>query len=179
MKVLRGKPRLWRSSPGFPRPPRKSFLKARLGTKAAKNYVQLENVLDQLDEESSTMFRALSARFLYLAMDRPECAFAAKELCRQFSCPTKKGVEALKRAVRFLVGMPCLVYHFEHQPAADALKGNERRTLHQTLELHTDYGCIVQQRSGTWRHLPRRFSWPGSSILSGRLRHQPPFGGPH
>ena len=28
-------------------------------------------------------------------MDRPECAFAAKELCRLFSHPTKTGVEAL------------------------------------------------------------------------------------
>ena len=76
----------------------KKFIKARLGTKAAKNYEKLENAAagDVLDEEASTMFRALSARYLYLAMDRPECAFSAKELCRQFSAPTVKGVEALK-----------------------------------------------------------------------------------
>ena len=98
------------------------FQKARLGTKAAKNYEKLENVGDLLDEEESTMFRALSARYLYLAMDRPECAFSAKELCRQFATPTKKGVEALKRAVRFLVGMPRLVYNYEHQPAANTLQ---------------------------------------------------------
>ena len=114
------------------------FQKARLGTKAAKNYEKLECVGDLLDEETSTMFRALAARYLYLAMDRPECAFSAKELCRQFASPTKKGVEALKRAVRFLVGMPRLVYHYEHQPAAQTLK----------VYVDTDFaGCHTSRRS--------------------------------
>ena len=57
------------------------YLKKRIGTKAAKQYEKLENVSDLLDSETSTMFRALSARFLCLSMDRPECAFASKELC--------------------------------------------------------------------------------------------------
>ena len=116
----------------------KEFLKARLGAKAAKNYEKLENAADVLDDETSTMFRALAARYLYLAMDRPECAFSAKELCRLFSAPTRKGVEALKRAVRFLVGMPRLVYHFEHQIPSDELK----------VFVDTDFaGCHTSRRS--------------------------------
>ena len=84
------------------------------------------------------MFLALSARFLYLAMDRPECSFAAKELCRQFSAPTRKGVEALKRAVRFLVGLPRLVYNFDHQVPANDLK----------VYVDTDFaGCHTSRRS--------------------------------
>ena len=70
---------------------------------------------DELDEEAATMYRALAARLLYLSMDRPEVAYAAKELCRHFSHPTKTGVEALKRAVRFLVGLPRLVWAFPFQ----------------------------------------------------------------
>ena len=117
---------------------KKKFVKARLGTKAAKNYEKLQNAADLLDEEASTMFRALAARYLYLAMDRPECAFSAKELCRQFSAPTRKGVEALKRAVRFLVGMPRLVYNFEHQVPRDDLK----------IYVDTDFaGCHTSRRS--------------------------------
>ena len=116
----------------------KKYLKARLGTKAIKNYERLENVGDELDDEASTMFRALSARFLYLAMDRPECSYSAKELCRQFACPTKKGVEALKRAVRFLVGLPRLVYNFPYQSAGPDLR----------VYVDTDFGgCHVTRRS--------------------------------
>ena len=71
-------------------------------------------------------------------MDKPECAFAAKELCRQFPAPTRKGVEALKRAVRFLVGMPRLVYNFEPQPATDNLR----------VFVDTDFaGCHTSKRS--------------------------------
>ena len=76
-------------------------MKKRLGSKAAKEFERLETVGDELEGEAATMFRAaLAARFLYLSMDRPECAFASEELCRQFANPTKKGVEALKRTVR-------------------------------------------------------------------------------
>ena len=54
------------------------LLKARLGAKAAENYEKLEHAADLSDDETSTMFRALAARYLYLAMDRPECAFPRK-----------------------------------------------------------------------------------------------------
>ena len=60
------------------------------------------------------VFQALAARYLYL-LNRPECAHSAKELCRRFACPTKKGFEALKPAVRFLVGAPRLVWMFTVQ----------------------------------------------------------------
>ena len=69
-------------------------------------------------------------------MDRPECAFSAKELCRLFACLTKKGVKALKRAVRFLVGMPRLVWIFPFQAPVTDLK----------VYVDTDFaGCHTQQ----------------------------------
>jgi hypothetical protein len=117
---------------------KKKFMKKRMGNKAAKAHERLECAGDLLDDEASTMFRAVAARYLYLSMDRPECAFSSKELCRQFATPTRKGVEALKRAVRFLVGMPRLVYCFDFQPYVKTL---------QTY-VDTDFGgCHVTRRS--------------------------------
>ena len=78
---------------------KKKSVKARLGTKAAKNYERLESAGDELEGEAATMFRASAKRYLYLSMDRTECAFSAKGLCRLSACPTKIGVEALKRGV--------------------------------------------------------------------------------
>ena len=75
---------------------KRKFAKARVGSKAAKHAERLELCGDELDEEAATLYRALSARILYLSMDRPEIAFAAKELCRHFADPTRTGVEALK-----------------------------------------------------------------------------------
>ena len=68
------------------------------------------------------MCRALSARLLCLSMDRPELSFAAKELCCHFAHPTRAGVEALKRAVRFLVGLPRLVWAFPFQSHTNVLQ---------------------------------------------------------
>ena len=95
----------------------KKFVKQRLGSKAAKHAERMTSGGEDLQGEAATMYRALSARLLYLSMDRPEVAFASKELCRHFAHPTKVGVEALKRAVRFLIGMPRLVWNFHSRSA--------------------------------------------------------------
>ena len=95
---------------------KKKLVKARLGTKAAKNHDRLESVEDELEGEAAMIFRALSARYLYRSMDRPVCVLSAKELCRLFTCPTKKAVDTLKRTVRFIVGMPRLVWIFHFNP---------------------------------------------------------------
>ena len=71
-------------------------------------------------------------------MDRPEISYAAKELCRHFAHPTRTGVEALKRAARFLVGMPRLVWNFPFQPMTDAM----------SVYVDTDFaGCQATRRS--------------------------------
>ena len=98
------------------------YAKQRLGSKAAKHAERMESGGEDLDEEAATLYRALSARILYLSMDRPEIAFAAKELCRHFAHPTKTGVEALKRVARFLLGQPRLVWHFPFQRCTDVMK---------------------------------------------------------
>ena len=117
---------------------KKKFVKARLGSKATKKAERMETCGDELDDEAATLYRALSARLLYLSMDRPEISFAAKELCRYFAHPTKVGVEALKRAARFLVGLPRLVWHFPFQEYTKDLR----------VYVDTDFGgCQTTRRS--------------------------------
>ena len=84
--------------------------KKRLGAKASKNLEKLESVGVELNPKEATLYRALSARCNYLAQDRCDIAFAAKELCREFAVPTKSSYARLKRLARYLVGMPRLVY---------------------------------------------------------------------
>ena len=119
--------------------PNRNFVKARISSKAAKQAERMEVEGETLDNEAATMSRALSARLLYLSMDRPEVAFAAKELCRHFAQPTKVGVDALKRAVRFVVGLPRLVWQFPFQPWIDELK----------VYVDTDFGGCQHTRRST------------------------------
>ena len=93
---------------------------------------------EDLDGDASTMYRALSVRLLYLSMDRPGIAYAAKELCRHFAHLTETGVEALKRAVRFLFGLPRLIWHFPVQRLTNDLR----------VFFDTDFGgCQTTRRS--------------------------------
>ena len=49
-----------------------------------------------LDVSLFTKFRALAARANYLSADRPDCQYAAKEICRWMSSPTELSMAALK-----------------------------------------------------------------------------------
>ena len=63
-----------------------------------------------LEEAMHTAFRATAARANYLAADRIDLQFAAKEVCRWMSRPTKHAWAALKRLCRYLVGLPRMVF---------------------------------------------------------------------
>ena len=41
------------------------------------------------DSDRETPFRPVAARSNYLAADRPECQYAAKQICRWMSAPTE------------------------------------------------------------------------------------------
>ena len=66
----------------------------------------------------ASMFRAGAARANYLAMDRPDVAFAAKELCRRMSAPCSADLAALQHLARYLLGSPRQVYQYRWQPEA-------------------------------------------------------------
>ena len=127
-----------------------------------------------LDGRLATLYRAAAARANYLALDRPELSFAAKELCRRMSSPRQCDLQALRRVCRYLRGAPRVVYEFGWQPAGGALQ----------VYADTDFaGCVATRRSTSLarpgpgppagtpsirgqlrrnRHLPAERSWPGT-----------------
>ena len=118
---------------------KKGFKAKRVGSKAAKA-LEFESKGEILTQSEATLFRALAARANYLAMDRPECAYATKELCRFFATPTKTGVEQLKRLIRYLASAPRLVWHFGIHTSADPSELN--------VFVDTDFaGCHITRRS--------------------------------
>ena len=60
-------------------------------------------------------FRSGAARANYLAQDRADVSFAAKELCRQMSEPTETAWAALLRIVRYLRNEPRMIYRYKWQ----------------------------------------------------------------
>ena len=83
-----------------------------MGAKAVKQQELIDDTGPVLNDAQATTFRALSASANYLALDKPDVAFASKELCRKFNKPTSTDVTALKKVVRYLVHAPRLVYKF-------------------------------------------------------------------
>ena len=117
---------------------KRKFEQKRLGTKAVKAAERLADTSGELVGDSATMYRALSARINYLSIDRPDLAYAAKELCRDFAHPTGRSVERLKRAVRYLCHKPRVVYKYYFQAPQKNL----------TAFVDTDFaGCLETRRS--------------------------------
>ena len=79
----------------------------------------IEKLVDDkvLSAEGHTLFRALAARANYLAQDRPDLQYAAKEVCRFMSSPTESSEAALKRLGRYLLGHMRCVYKYPFQRA--------------------------------------------------------------
>ncbi len=68
-----------------------------------------------LDASKRTPYRAVVARANYLASDRQELQFLAKEVCRWMSSPTDVSLAALKRLGRYVHDHRRLVYHHPWQ----------------------------------------------------------------
>ena len=75
----------------------------------------------QLNCKDATAFRGLAARLNYLALDRPELQFAAKETSKKMAQPREADWLKLKRVARYLVGAPTLHQVFEWQEAPTLL----------------------------------------------------------
>ena len=68
-----------------------------------------------LEATEARTFRALAARLNYLAQDRPDLQYAAKEVSRRMARPSHGDWKLLKRVGRYLVGAPRAVQSFEWQ----------------------------------------------------------------
>ena len=112
--------------------------KKKVGARAAKFAERLADPVDVPTGEDATSYRALAARANYLALDRPDIAFASNELCRCFAHPTRSAVDLLKRLCRYLLLCPRLVWTFDHQKDTNAL----------VCAVDTDFaGRLVTRRS--------------------------------
>jgi hypothetical protein len=65
-----------------------------------------------LEPEDARKFRGLAARGNYLAQDRMDIQYAAKEICRYMAAPRFKAWSRLKRLGRYLLVYPRLIWRF-------------------------------------------------------------------
>ncbi len=93
---------------------------------------------EPVEERLHTAFRASATRANYLAADRIDCQFAAKEICRWMAAPTRHSWMAMKRLCRYLVGLPRLVYCYRLQ-SVDAIN----------VYTDTDWGGCPRTRKST------------------------------
>ena len=91
-----------------------------------------------LDGVAVRQFRSGAARANYLAQDRADLSFAAKELCRHMATPTEANWGALLRVVRYLKAEPRVVYKYPWQ--AD-------RSL--SIYVDTDFAGCARTRKST------------------------------
>ena len=110
-----------------------------------------------LEAAETSLYRATAARANYLALDRPELAFAAKELCRRMSAPRRADLLALRRLCRFLLGLPRLVYEFAWQPSGQPLVKSSKAFQSTRAESTT----APSQSARDWP------GWPGSPEHAG------------
>ena len=108
--------------------------------------VTAAEVLDDkpLEPRLYTAFRAAAARANYLAQDRPDVMFAAKEVCRLMSSPTEGSWGALKRLCRYLAGLPRLIFKYKFQRAEkiDTYSDTDWAGCPRTRK-STSGGCIM------------------------------------
>ena len=69
----------------------------------------------ELIGSEATAFRGLAARVNYLALDRADLQYAAKEVCRGMAKPTLGHWKKMKRIGRYLVGRPRSITKFPWQ----------------------------------------------------------------
>ena len=126
-------------------------------------------VIEQLIEDAPlkdlTAFRALAARANYLAADRIDLQFGAKEICRFMSAPTQTSAAALKRLGRYLLGHKRLVYTYPWQTAEgiDVYSDTDWSGCPRTRK-STSGGCVM-----IGRHVIRTWSstQPSVTLSSG------------
>ena len=97
-----------------------------------------------LPEKLHSAFRGAAARANYLAMDRLDCQFAGKEICRWMAKPTEGAWKALKRLCRYLVGLPRMIFHYKWQrvKVADVYTDTDWAGCPRTRK-STSGGCVL------------------------------------
>jgi len=91
-----------------------------------------------LGGREQTIYRGLAATLNYLAQDRYDIQFGGKELCREMAVPTTASMAKMKRAARYLLGIPVLEIWFVEQCMLDSV----------SIYVDSDWaGCLVTRKS--------------------------------
>ena len=75
-----------------------------------------------LNSIMATMYRAITARGLYLSQDRSDIQYAIKEASRSMSSPKRSDWEKLKRIGRYLLDKKRYVIHYPYQEEVQKLE---------------------------------------------------------
>ena len=69
--------------------------------------------------DEATFYRRAAARLNYMALDRMDLSFAAKEIARTMATPNRKDIPKIKRVIRYLRGTPSakLIYRWQDCPS--------------------------------------------------------------
>ena len=95
---------------------------------------------EEMSQEQAKRYRRSAARINYMALDRPDLAFCAKELSRAMAKPTTHDGVRLKRAIRYIKGAPTRALEYVWQD-----KTNEIRTYSDS-----DWaGCVTTRKSSS------------------------------
>ena len=93
-----------------------------------------------LDKEEASLYRSIAMRIGYLSSDRPDMLRTVRELAKGLKEPTQYHWGLLKRAGRYLKGMPRLVQLIPHQEFFASVQGWS----------DTDHaGCVRTRKSTT------------------------------
>ena len=113
---------------------------------------------EKLPEGDRTYYRSLTMRAAYLSLDRPDIAFAVKELARGMAEPTRGDLRALRRLGRFLVREPKLIQYFAWQSLPSVL----------SAECDSDFAGCRQSRKSTSGFI----AMLGKHCIGTKCRHQ-------
>ena len=95
-----------------------------LSSPGSKDVPRQPDDCELLDGPSSTLYRAICARINFLALDRPDLLYSAKECSRSMSSPTRADWRKLKRIGRYLLHHPRAVVLYAWQVGLHEVAGH-------------------------------------------------------
>ena len=87
---------------------------------------QGRNMQDVCDGDYAALYKLVATQLNYLSLDRPDCQFSIKEVCRRMADPTWRDIARLKMFGIYLVTRPILVLKFEFQGQRERERERER-----------------------------------------------------
>ena len=122
---------------------------SKVTTPLIKERIEEALTSEELDEETSAMYRSASMRLAYLSQDRPDLLVLGKELAKGLKRPTQAHFQMLKRGVRYLRSHPRMIHLFQNQKQFTSLEHSSTvRPLHNPDNLQVTSRDSIELRRG-------------------------------